>query len=64
MGHKGNIVVIETDELVRGLLESWLSDAGYTVIIGDYEKRVHDDEPLLVFSRHPSPRPLCSVCWA
>ena len=57
MGHKGYIVVIETDELVRGLLESWLSDAGYTVIIGDYEKRVHDDEPLLVVANVPSPRP-------
>ncbi len=57
MGHKGYIVVIETDELVRGLLESWLSDAGYTIIIGDYEKRVHDDEPLLVVANVPSPRP-------
>jgi len=57
VGHKGYIVVIETDELVRGLLESWLSDAGYTVIIGDYEKRVHDDEPLLVVANVPSPRP-------
>lgn len=39
------------------MLESWLGDAGYAVIIGDYEKRVREDEPLLVVANIPSPRP-------
>ena len=53
----GHIVTIEPDELIRGLLEGWLRDAGYTVVIGDYEKRAREDEPLLVIANVPSPRP-------
>ena len=53
--HKGYIVVIETDELIRGLLESWLGDAGYAVIIGDYERRACEEEPRLVIANIPNP---------
>ena len=52
---KGYIVVIETDELIRGLLESWLRDAGYTVIVGDYDQRVREEEPRLVIANIPNP---------
>lgn len=31
---KGNILVVETDDLVRELLERWLGEAGYSVVIG------------------------------
>jgi DNA-binding response OmpR family regulator len=51
---KGYIVVIEPDELIRHLLESWLKDAGYTVVIGGYDGRAHA-EPQLVIANIPSP---------
>ena len=57
MPHKGYIVIIEADELIRRLVESWLTEAGYTVIVGDYEKRVREGEPLLVIANTPSPSP-------
>jgi len=31
---KGYIVIVETDDLIRGLLERWLGEAGYTVVVG------------------------------
>jgi DNA-binding response OmpR family regulator len=32
---KGPILVVETDDLVRGLLERWLGEAGYLVVGAD-----------------------------
>jgi DNA-binding response OmpR family regulator len=32
---RGCILVVESDELVRQLLERWLGEAGYTVVIGN-----------------------------
>src|SRR5262245_50055095 len=32
---KGRIHVIEPDDLIRGLLERWLGEAGYTVVVED-----------------------------
>jgi DNA-binding response OmpR family regulator len=52
---KSYIVVIETDELIRGLLEGWLTDAGYAVIIGDYDKRACEDQPCLVIADIANP---------
>jgi DNA-binding response OmpR family regulator len=31
MHRKGHILVVETDDLIRGLLARWLGEAGYTV---------------------------------
>ena len=34
MQQKGRIVIVEPDDLIRGLLERWLGEAGYAVVVG------------------------------
>lgn len=58
--HKGRILVVEPNDLIVGLLERWLSEAGYTVTIGtlqNWPQAVsHRDEPCLVIIDVPTPR--------
>jgi DNA-binding response OmpR family regulator len=51
----GYILVIESDDLIRDLLERWLGEAGYTVVIGDHETPVRDGAPRLVIADIASP---------
>lgn len=60
MQHKQLILVAETDDLIRELLERWLSEAGYTVAVWDGPDAVrrprHEGEPVLVIVDLPCPR--------
>jgi DNA-binding response OmpR family regulator len=40
---KGHIVVVKPDELIRQLLETWLSEAGYRIVWGTGDLAVVDD---------------------
>lgn len=50
------ILVVESDDLIRKLLERWLGEAGYRVVVGDYEIPACDEAPLLVIADLGSPR--------
>lgn len=50
MNRKGFIAIHEQDDLIRGLLERWLGEAGYTVRVAG------DEPPSLVIVDVPSPR--------
>jgi DNA-binding response OmpR family regulator len=50
---KGHIVVVEKDDLIRQLLESWLGEAGYTVARGSPHKG--SPAPALVIADIASP---------
>jgi DNA-binding response OmpR family regulator len=53
----GYILLVESDDLIRELLQRWLEDAGYNVAIGDYgESAVRDELPRLVIANIASPR--------
>jgi DNA-binding response OmpR family regulator len=52
----GYILVVESDDLIRELLQQWLGDAGYTVIVGDYRTRECAHAPVLVIANIGSPR--------
>jgi DNA-binding response OmpR family regulator len=48
MQRKGCIVVVETDDLIRDLLERWLSEAGYTVLTTGADTPLPEHSPSLV----------------
>lgn len=50
MNRKGFIAIHEGDDLIRGLLERWLGEAGYAVRAGG------DEPPALIIVDVPSPR--------
>jgi len=57
---KGCIFVVEPDDLMLGLLERWLGDAGYTVLVGTWQS-LHQAvgqgrEPHLIIVDVPTPR--------
>lgn len=59
MQEKGRIHVIEPDDLILGLLERWLGEAGYTVVVEDSRglpRAVERGEPHLVIIDVPTPR--------
>lgn len=60
MQHKTLIVVLETDDLIRELLERWLGEAGYAVAVRDGLEAVrgplHEGVPALIIVDLPSPR--------
>ncbi len=59
MNRKGFIVIQEEDDLIRQLLELWLSEAGYTVgLVEPKARRAKRPEevPRLVIVNLPSPR--------
>jgi len=55
-----NILVIESDDLIRGLLERWLGEAGYAVAARTLqtlnEDRMWEGPPHLIIADAPSPR--------
>jgi CheY-like chemotaxis protein len=56
---KGCVVLVEPDDLIRELLDSWLSEAGYCVAVYTSakltENRVRDPAPLLIVADVPDP---------
>jgi DNA-binding response OmpR family regulator len=52
----GHVVVLESDELIRQLLERWLAEAGYTVQAGDAGGGGGRDAPRLVIANVSSPQ--------
>jgi len=56
MNRKGYILVVETDDLIRELLQRWLREGGYAVISGDCGPSRRDQTPLLVIANVPNPR--------
>jgi len=58
MNGKGVVVVVETDDLIRGLLGRWLGEAGYTVIEESEEgaKFAKASAPVLVIANVSNPR--------
>jgi len=57
---KGHILVVEPDDLILGLLERWLGEAGYTVVVealSNLPAAVDDGgRPQLVIIDVPTPR--------
>jgi CheY-like chemotaxis protein len=47
---RGCIVVVEPDELIRELLERWLAEAGYQVVLVDQDHALSMVMPRLVIS--------------
>ncbi len=62
---KGNILVVEPDDLILGLLERWLVEAGYTVVARTLrrlaDKRMREDVPRLIIADIPAPRGAASL---
>jgi len=57
---KGYILVVEPNDLILGLLERWLGEAGYTVIVGTSQSLPQavgeGGQPHLVIVDVPTPR--------
>jgi DNA-binding response OmpR family regulator len=57
---KSYILVVETDDLVRGLLEQWLTEHEYAVIVRRLSEilatRISDAMPQLIIVNVPHPR--------
>ena len=60
MQQKGRILVVESDDLILGLLERWLGEAGYTVVnqaLQSLPQAVGEEaQPRLVIIDLPTPR--------
>ena len=58
MNGKGVVGVVETDDLIRGLLVRWLAEADYTVVEASEESRnsANAARPLLVIANVSNPR--------
>jgi DNA-binding response OmpR family regulator len=53
---KGYILIVETDDLIRELLERWLGEAGYAVVAGVPGGPAPQGAPGLVIANISSPR--------
>lgn len=60
MKQKGRILVVEPNDLILGLLERWLGEAGYTVVVETSQRLPQTvgegGEPHLVIIDVPAPR--------
>ena len=60
MRQKGHILVVEPNDLILGLLERWLGEAGYTVVVETSQRQPQavgeKGEPRLVIVDVPMPR--------
>jgi len=52
---KGCIVIVESDDLIRELLQRWLSEAGYQVLLGSQDNSSGTTTPQLVIADISSP---------
>jgi DNA-binding response OmpR family regulator len=57
---QGRILVVEPNDLILGLLERWLGEAGFTVVVGTSQSLAQaageEGEPELVIVDVPTPR--------
>jgi len=62
---KSNILVVEPDELILGLLERWLGEAGHTVVARPLrelaDNRMREGVPHLIIADIPDPRGAASL---
>ncbi len=56
MDRKGYILIVETDHLIRELLERWLREAQYDVAVGEPDTLVRKGMPSLVIANISSPQ--------
>lgn len=56
VSQKGHILVVESDDLIRQLLERWLGEAGYAVVTAPSDARPTGSAHCLVIADVPSPR--------
>ena len=56
MTGKGYIVVLESDDLIRDLIQRWLAEAGYTVVLARADAPPPREAPCLVIANVPEPR--------
>jgi len=54
--HRGYILLVESDDLIRELLDSWLGEAGYRVVAKSPPPSSPREAPLLVIANVSSPR--------
>ena len=52
----GYILIVESDDLIRDLLESWLGEAGYRVVTKSSAAPALREAPSLIIANVPSPR--------
>lgn len=55
MGSQGCVVIVETDDLIRELLERWLGEAGYSVVLGGRDHVEVGVKPQLVIADVSNP---------
>ncbi len=55
MQRKGYILVVETDDLIRALLERWLGEAGYSVVVHVQDAGTGAEAPCLVIANVSNP---------
>lgn len=56
MPQAGYILIVESDDLIRELLERWLGEAGHRVVAKSSPAPAPREAPLLVIADVPSPR--------
>ncbi len=56
MFRQSYILIVESDDLIRSLLEQWLTDAGYAVRFGEAGQRRNASKPDLVIVNVARPR--------
>src|SRR6266576_6351955 len=55
LNSKGGIVIVESDDLIRELLERWLGEAGYAVVLPPRDSDIVMVSPQLVIADISSP---------
>lgn len=56
MQRKAYILVVETDDLIRALLERWLGEAGYSVTAPAQDAPARIDSPCLIIANISEPQ--------
>ena len=56
MPQPGYILIVESDDLIRDLLEAWLGEAGYRAVAKSSAAPALREAPSLVIANVPSPR--------
>ena len=61
MHKKGFILIVETDDLIRQLLERWLGEDGYAVVAAPSSAPASSESPCLVIANISRPRSAAGV---